>query len=239
MERLELNGVTQVYRDHNGDDFHALNQIAFAWKRGENIAVMGESGSGKSTLARLFVGLERPSTGRVMIDGEDTVRWSFREWQRQRANIQAVFQDAGGTLNPARSTYHNVEEALCNFTRLSAAERKERILSLMEMTELRPELMEVPVRKLSGGEQRRMALLRSLSIRPKFLILDEMTAGLDLIAKDAVLRVLENYHRDYDCSYLIITHDIQAAQRLTERIVVMDRGSFIRQAERITKKERT
>jgi ABC-type dipeptide/oligopeptide/nickel transport system ATPase subunit len=230
MDRVEMNHITQIYQDRNGSSFQALKDISLIWTQGKSIAVMGESGSGKSTLARLMSGLEKPAQGNVMIDGMNTSKWSFREWRRHRANIQAVFQDASGTLNPARSTYRNVEEALCNFTRISARERKNRILSLMELTELSPSLLQVPVRKLSGGEQRRMTLLRSLSIRPKFLILDEVTAGLDLISADAVLRVLENYQHEYACGYLVITHDIQTAKRLTEEIIEIKNGEIIRKA---------
>ena len=233
MDRVEMNHITQIYQDRNGSPFLALKDLTLIWPHGKSIAVMGESGSGKSTLARLLIGLQKPNQGNVMIDEINTSKWNLREWRRHRADIQAVFQDASGTLNPARSTYRNVEEALCNFTMLPAAERKNRILSLMELTELSPALLQVPVRKLSGGEQRRLALLRSLSVRPKFLILDEVTAGLDLISTDAVLRVLENYQREYDCSYLVITHDIQTAKRLTEEILEMKNGEIIRKAVQI------
>ena len=183
-------------------------------------------------MARLMIGLERPSEGRVLVNGADTTKWGHREWRKHRGKIQAVFQDAGGTLNPAWSTSKNVEEALVNLTDLSPAQRKSRISELMEQTGLRKDLLDTPVRKLSGGEQRRLALLRSLSIFPEFLILDEVTAGLDLISTESVFQLLEKYQQEHDCAYLVITHDLQIASRLCEVIYEIEHGKITKKAVR-------
>lgn len=232
MDSIELNNLTRTYCDVRGETFCALDHLSLVWEKGHSIALMGESGSGKSTLARLMTGLERPSGGSIFIGGKDSTQWGLKEWRKYRANIQAVFQDAGGTLNPARSTLKNVEEALANLTDLSAEQRKQRIAKLMEQTGLPKELLNTPVVKLSGGEQRRLALLRSLSISPEFLILDEVTAGLDLISTEAVLRLLEKYRREHDCAYLVITHDLQIASRLCEVIYRIEHGKIIQKAVR-------
>lgn len=230
MDRIELEKLTRVYYDTQGESFCALDHVSLTWEEGHSIAIIGESGSGKSTLARLLIGLENPSEGRVLINGEDISKWGLREWRMHRADIQAVFQDASGTLNPAWSTSKNVEEALANLTDLSPLQRKKRISELMKQSRLRKELLNTPVRKLSGGEQRRLALLRSLSISPKFLILDEVTAGLDLISTEAVLQLLQKYKQEYNCAYLVITHDLQIASRLCEVIYEIEYGKFIRKA---------
>ena len=151
MDRIELRQLTRTYYDAQGETFCALDHASLIWEEGHSIAIMGESGSGKSTLARLMIGLERPTEGSVLINGEDTSRWGLREWRKYRAKIQAVFQDAGGTLNPAWSTFKNIEEALTNLTALSSAQRKQRIGELMEQTGLRKELLDTPVRRLSGS----------------------------------------------------------------------------------------
>ena len=119
MDRIELDNLTRTYYDAQGETFCALDHASLIWEQGHSIAIMGESGSGKSTLARLMIGLERPSEGRVLINGVDTTKWGLREWRKYRGKIQAVFQDAGGTLNPSWSTSKNVEEALVNLTALS------------------------------------------------------------------------------------------------------------------------
>ena len=228
----ELDNLTRTYYDAQGETFCALDHAALIWEQGHSIAIMGESGSGKSTLARLMIGLERPSEGRILINGVDTTKWSLREWRKYRGKIQAVFQDAGGTLNPAWSTSKNVEEALVNLTDLSPSQRKNRIAELMEQTGLSKNLLDTPVRRLSGGEQRRLALLRSLSISPEFLILDEVTAGLDLISTEAVLQLLEKYEQEHDCAYLVITHDLQIASRLCEVIYEIEHGKITKKAVR-------
>lgn len=136
MDRIELDNLTRTYYDAQGETFCALDHASLIWEQGHSIAIMGESGSGKSTLARLMIGLERPSEGRVLINGIDTTKWGLREWRKHRGKIQAVFQDAGGTLNPAWSTSKNVEEALVNLTDLSSTQRKSRIAELMGQTGL-------------------------------------------------------------------------------------------------------
>lgn len=102
----------------------------------------------------------------------------------------------------------------------------------MEQTGLRKDLLDTPVRKLSGGEQRRLALLRSLSISPEFLVLDEVTAGLDSISTESVLEVLEKYEQKHDCAYLVITHDLQIASRLCGVIYKIEHGKIIKKAVR-------
>ena len=208
MDRIELDNLTRIYYDAQGETFCALDHASLIWEQGHSIAIMGESGSGKSTLARLMIGLE------------------------YRGKIQAVFQDTGGTLNPSWSTSQNVEEALVNLTDFSSSQRKKRIAELMEQTGLSQSLLDAPVRRLSGGEQRRLALLRSLSISPEFLILDEVTAGLDLISTEAVLQLLEKYEQEHDCAYLVITHDLQIASRLCEIIYEIEHGKITKKAVR-------
>lgn len=230
MEKIEVIDVSRRYTDNRGELFTALDHISLTWSAGESIAVMGESGSGKSTLARMIIGLEKPTTGQVRIDGEDTSGWSLRAWRKRRTELQAVFQDAGGTLSPGRSVLQNAEEALCNLTSLTKQQRRERITTLMELMELSPRLLKVPVSRLSGGEQRRMGLLRSLAVQPRFLIMDEVTAGLDLLSADAVLRVLENYQSEYDCSYLVVTHDLSTASRLCSTLYEVEHGQITSQS---------
>lgn len=232
MEKIELNDVSRRYTDSRGERFTALENVSMTWNRGESIAIMGESGGGKSTLARLMIGLERPSSGSILFDGESTTQWNFRRWKRRRTELQAVFQDAGGTLSLGRNVLQNAEEALCNLTALTRSQRRARIAELMENMELEPRLLNVPVNRLSGGEQRRMGLLRSLAVQPQFLILDEVTAGLDLISADAVLRVLENYQAEHSCCYLVITHDLSTASRLCSRLYTIENGRVLRESVR-------
>ena len=228
MEGLIAEHISKIYPGSHGVSFTALQDVSIHLQPGSFTSLVGESGSGKSTLARLLIGLEHPDKGKIIIDDEDTTPWKAEDWRRRRTKIQAVFQDAGGTLNPMRSVRSNVEEAMINLTDLTREQRHERIKELMELTHMDSKLLDVPPRQLSGGEQRRLSLARAMSIRPRYLILDEVLSGLDLISADAVMSVLEQYHREFDCSFLLITHDMDSAYRLSDTILTMQSGQIVR-----------
>lgn len=232
MERIEIADVCHRYIDKQGEPFKVLDHVSLSWNAGESIAIMGESGCGKSTFARLLIGLEKPSSGQILFNNEDTGKWNFQAWRKRRTQLQAVFQDAGGTLSPSRSVLQNAEEALCNLTDITKKQRFEKISALMELMELSPKLLDVPARRLSGGEQRRVGLLRALAVQPRFLILDEVTAGLDLISAESVLRILKNYQSKHACNYLVVTHDLTTAYRLCSKLFEFDSGKIIRQSVR-------
>ena len=185
MDGLIAEHISKTYAGAHGLSFAALRDVSIHLEPGSFTSLVGESGSGKSTLARLLVGLEPPDQGTISLDGEDTSGWSTEDWRKRRTKLQAVFQDASGTLNPMRSVRSNVEEAM-------------------------------------------VSLVRAMSIRPKYLVLDEVLSGLDLISADAVMRVLEQYHREFDCAFLLITHDMDSAYRLSDTILTMQAGQIVR-----------
>lgn len=228
MDKIFVSHVTREFTDASGKPFTALNDVSFEWKKGENISFIGESGSGKSTLARLLIGLDRPSHGQIFLNGEDTSQWGYDRWRSHRTKIQAVFQDASGSLNKQLSVERNLDEALRNLSGLPKRERKKRLMELMDLTATSRKLLDTPTKNLSGGEQRRVALLRALAVWPDYLILDELTSGLDLISQKAIRKVLEAYHREYRCSYLLITHDMKFAYNLSERIYELVNGQIVR-----------
>lgn len=237
MEGIVAQKISHSYRDSSGKVFPVLHDVDLRIRPGECVALIGESGSGKSTMARLLLGFEQPASGRIYLDGMDATAWNTKMWRKNRKNIQGVFQDASGTLNPLRSVYRNMEEGLINLTTLNAAERKKEILRLMALFHMEQQLLKTPTRQLSGGEQRRASLIRALALRPKYLILDEVTSGLDAISTDAVLSTLESYRAHFGCSYLFITHDRACAHRIADRILYMQKGRMIREGTRLPSKE--
>lgn len=224
-----IQNVNQVYHNEILGDFCALSNINLRIRKGTNLAIEGESGSGKSTLARLLIGLEKPASGKILLDGEDVTCWNYQTWKQHRKKIQAVFQDSSGTLNPARSAYANVEEALVNLTDKKRSERKKHILDLMDAVRMEYKLLETPVRQLSGGEQRRLSLLRAIAVEPDYLIMDEVTSGLDLISTDAVLTLVENFVKLSGSSCMFITHSRNDAMRIADKVIIMRDGQIVEQ----------
>ena len=210
----------------DGSEYKALKDISLTIKKGEVVSVVGESGSGKSTLARLLIGIEPVSSGSIYINGKDTSKWSYNKWRKNRSFIQAVFQDASGTLNPRKSPYKNIEIGLKHLTDLSSEERRNRIYDIMSMLQMDQSILKTPVNKLSGGEQRRLSLIRCLAIQPDFIILDEVTGGLDMINADKVMTLLESYRSEYGCGCIFITHDMRQAYRISDRILVLEGGQI-------------
>lgn len=235
LEGLVTENICKTYTNSSGLKFNALQNVSLTFPTQKFISIVGESGSGKSTLARIMCGLEKPDSGSLIFDGENTTNWSLGHWRKHRHKLQAVFQDATGTLNPMRSVKSNIEEAMVNLTNLSKEERLLRIKNLMELTEMDQEILKTPVRQLSGGEQRRLSLIRALSISPKYVVLDEVLSGLDLISADAVMNMLEKYHNEFKCSFLLITHNLDCAYRLSDTIVKMSSGQIVNIGKRQTK----
>lgn len=140
MDGLIAEHISKTYAGTHGLSFAALRDVSIRLEPGSFTSLVGESGSGKSTLARLLVGLEAPDQGAIFLDGEDTSGWSTEDWRKRRTKLQAVFQDASGTLNPMRSVRSNVEEAMVNLTSLSKRQRRERVGELMELTHMEERL---------------------------------------------------------------------------------------------------
>lgn len=229
MDEIAIKNVSKQYKNPNGRIFNALLDINLKLHSGEFVSLIGQSGSGKSTLAKMILGFEKPDTGRILLNGEDLEQLKKNNTKKIYQKVQAVFQDTNGTLNPKLSVFHNVEESLVNLTKLKLYQRKSKILELMSMVDMDEKLLKTDIRNLSGGEQRRLSLLRALAVHPKFLILDEVVSGLDCISQNLVEKLLKSYHEKYKCGYLFITHDKSSAYRLSDRIIFMDHGKITKQ----------
>lgn len=218
---LKVEGVGKSYRKgglFSADKQHVLNNISFECKQGECLGIIGESGSGKSTLGRLLIGIEEPDQGTVLFEGK-----RIGERKERRGNISAVFQDYTSSMNP----FYTVEQAIMEPLKLQNKARKEalgKIERLLHQVGLDFSYRSKYPHELSGGEAQRVCIARAVSTEPKFILLDEAISSLDGSVQIQVLRLLKKLKAIYGMGYIFITHDIQAAAYICDRIVFMRQG---------------
>jgi dipeptide transport system ATP-binding protein len=202
----------------------ALAGVSFQLEAGKTLAVVGESGSGKSTLARLVTLIEPPTEGELLIDGKNVTTATAVEKQALRKRIQMVFQNPYGSLNPRQRIGAALEEPLRVHTLLSAAERTESALIMMNRVGLRPEFYDRYPHMFSGGQRQRIAIARALMLRPPILVLDEPVSALDVSIRAQVLNLLAELQEDFGTAYLFISHDLSVVRHIADRVMVMYLG---------------
>ncbi len=205
----------------------ALAGVSFSLQAGRTLAVVGESGSGKSTLARILTLIERPTAGALLIDGEDVAEASPATRKRLRREIQIVFQDPYGSLNPRRTIGKALEEPLVVNTRMSGAQRKAAALAMMEKVGLRPEYYHRYPHMFSGGQRQRVAIARALVLRPEILVLDEPVSALDLSIRAQVLNLLASLQEEFRLSYVFISHDLSIVRHIADEVLVIYLGHAV------------
>jgi peptide/nickel transport system ATP-binding protein len=209
----------------------AVKNISFELRAGEFLGVVGQSGSGKSTLAKLLLGLEVPSTGRVVLDGADvTGRFSAHAAER-RAKIQMIFQDPQSALNPRRKVGSIVTQPMEAAESAGWPARLERAKKLLAETGLAPEMAERFPSQLSGGQRQRVNIARSLCNTPRVLVADEIVSGLDVSIQAQILNLLADLRRQHEIALVLISHDLSVVRYLCDRVIVMYRGEAVEEGE--------
>lgn len=205
----------------------ALDGVSFTLTAGRTLAVVGESGSGKSTLARLVTMIEKPTAGHLSFEGADP--WSVGKTERAqlRRDVQIVFQNPYGSLNPRQTIVAALEEPLVINTKLTARERRERAVSMLETVGLRPEHAGRYPHMFSGGQRQRIAIARALMLKPKILVLDEPVSALDVSIRAQVLNLLKHLQRDLGLAYLFISHDLSVVRHVANEIMVVYLGRAV------------
>jgi len=214
---IELTDVTKTYR--LGDEvLNALDKVSFTVQAGEFIAITGPSGSGKSTLANIIGGLDRPTEGQVLVDGEDLAHMSDRKLSDYRnSHVGFVFQSFN--LQGTQTALENVMLPLI-FARIKSKERKQRAIECLQAVGLGDRLKHKPT-QLSGGQRQRVAIARALAIRPKIIIADEPTGNLDSARGEEIMRLLKDLNRQ-GITLIIITHDMSIARQASRTVQIKD-----------------
>ena len=210
----------------------ALAGVSFALSAGRTLAVVGESGSGKSTLARLLTLIEKPSAGALMIDGEDVALARPATLKRLRQEIQIVFQNPYGSLNPRQTIGKALEEPLLVNTAMASAERKAAALAIMEKVGLRPEYYHRYPHMFSGGQRQRIAIARALVLRPKILVLDEPVSALDVSIRAQVLNLLAGLQEEFGLAYVFVSHDLSVVRHIADDVLVIYLGHAVEMGSR-------
>ena len=205
----------------------ALNGVSFRLEAGRTLAVVGESGSGKSTLARLLTMIETPTAGELIIDGEDVARADKARRRRLRREVQMVFQNPYGSLNPRQKIGKALEEPLLVNTTMSAAEREATARAIMAKVGLRPEFYHRYPHMFSGGQRQRIAIARALVLRPKILVLDEPVSALDVSIRAQVLNLLADIQAEFELAYVFVSHDLSVVRHIADEVMVIYLGHSV------------
>lgn len=224
---MEIQNVSKQYRDPNKHVFDAVSDVSLTLEEHRIYALVGESGCGKSTLSRLILGLEAPTSGRVLLDGAPVSRKGKAGRIQTAKAVQLVLQDGASSLDPHFTVYQAIAEPIRNILHLSKEKEEAKVYELLDRMELPQEAAKKKTVELSGGQQKRVGIARALAISPRYIVFDESISGLDVILRKRILELLKSVQEEERCSYLFITHEIDAALYLADEIHVMQNGKLI------------
>jgi dipeptide transport system ATP-binding protein len=210
----------------------ALAGVSFSLETGKTLAVVGESGCGKSTLARLLTMIEQPTAGSLTIGGIDVSMATADQRKILRREIQIVFQNPFGSLNPRQTIAQALEEPLLVNTTMKSAERRDAALAMMKRVGLRPEQAQRYPHMFSGGQRQRIAIARALMLRPKILVLDEPVSALDVSVRAQVLNLLAELQQEFHLAYIFISHDLSVVRHIADDVMVMYLGRAVEMGTR-------
>ncbi|MDB9892331.1 ABC transporter ATP-binding protein [Amylibacter sp.] len=222
---LSINNVDAAY---NGS-LKVLHDVNIRIPRGRTVAVVGESGSGKSTTARVITGLLPPMVGNVEFNCKTLPAELKDRTKDQLQRIQMIYQSADTAMNPRQTIAEIIGRPLEFYHGLSGMQKQDRVLELLKMIELDESFYDRFPSELSGGQKQRVCIARALAADPEIIICDEVTSALDQIVQEGILKLLLNLQKDYNITYLFITHDIAVVNAISDEIVVMYQGAVIEQ----------
>jgi len=211
---------------------HALDGVSFSVRAGQTLAVVGESGCGKSTLARLLTMIEAPSAGQLLIDGVDVAGANPEQLRTLRRQIQIVFQNPYGSLNPRQTVGDALIEPLLVNGIGDAASRGRDARAMLRRVGLREEHVGRWPHMFSGGQRQRIAIARALMLKPRVLVLDEPVSALDVSIRAQVLNLLVQLQQDLGVAYVFISHDLGVVRHVADEVAVMYLGRVVEQGPR-------
>ena len=220
---LEVKNLTAAYGKHP-----VLHNVSFSVPLRQTVALVGESGSGKSTTARVISGLLRPREGQILWQGSPLPADFHRRSKTELRRIQMIYQTPDTSLNPKQRVRETIGRPLSFYLNMDRAPRETRIRELLSLVELEPDqyIDRLPG-ELSGGEKQRVCIARAVAAEPELVICDEVTSALDQLVAEEILKLLDRLQREFDLSYIFITHDIGTVRAIADDVVVMYQGEVV------------
>ncbi len=227
VENLKKYYPVRISLFGGGKNFvRAVDNVSFDIIRGESFGVIGESGSGKTTLGKIILHLIPLTSGKIIFKGRELSKLKDKEMKQLRKEMNIVFQVPRGSLNP-RKTVKGILERPLTIHGYDKEEKRKRIKKIVEDVRLRYENLGKFPHELSGGQQQRVAIARALILNPAFLVLDEPTSALDVAVQSKILNLLNDLKKEYNLTYLFITHNLPLGQYMSDRIAVMYLGQIV------------
>ncbi len=234
---LQVQDLRVQFPQGRGRYFHALRGVSLHINAGETVGLVGESGSGKTTIGRVILGQTPASAGRIVFAGEDITAATRQRRRSLGRDIQVVFQDPYGSLNPSRSIGHTLAEPLLAAAALDPArvlrpaEIAERIADILQRVGMPADTATRYPGQFSGGQRQRIAIARAVIGRPRLVVCDEPVSGLDLSVQAQVLNLLNELQRSLMLSLLFISHDLTVVRHVSHRTVVLYQGEIVEQGD--------
>lgn len=223
---LTVENLYKHFPDRYGS-VRAVDGVSFSIKPGETLGLVGESGCGKSTVGRTILRFYKPTKGRIVLDGNDIAQLDERQLRPIRRDIQIVFQDPYGSLNPRARIGRILEEPLIVWGEGDARSRRDQTVALLEKVGLRADYMERFPHELSGGQRQRVGIARALALNPKVIVCDEAVSALDVSVRAQIINLLVDLQRSMGISYLFISHDLSVVEHVSDRVAVMYLGRIV------------
>jgi peptide/nickel transport system ATP-binding protein len=224
---LQVQQVSVSYPVRGSRPFFAVRDISFDVAAGESFGIVGESGCGKTSLAKAVMGLLQPASGRILFEGQEVSCLKGDAFKGYRRSVQMIFQDAVGSLNPRQTVLQMLEEVLRVHQMRPEGAIRPRVMELLELVGLPPDVLQAYPRELSGGQCQRVSIARCLALEPRLIIADEPVSALDVSVQARILNLIRSLQRELNLAVLLISHDLAVVRNICDRVCVMVQGEVI------------